>query len=156
MVRLPAGWHLPAGAQPQRGPSPQLRRVDPLPIFAYRGRVTGVPLQPGQAQTVLVAGAGTVTLGPTGTGTVWYPTQVTVSTTTGVFDTSTFQLFLGPSGIPITLVGTLFPGGAGTIALAIPDMTPGQYLIGKWAGGNTGDLASMNVIGTMDALTAAR
>lgn len=95
-----------------------------------------------------------LTVGPTGIGNVWYPTQVTVSTTTGILDGSTFSLYLGPAGVPITLVGTLFPGGGGTLALALPPLTPGQYLIGVWTNGHAGDLASMNVLGTMDALVA--
>jgi hypothetical protein len=157
MVRLPAGWifHPPVGSGPNRGLVRQPNQVQP--IGAFRSKIRGVPLQPGQAQTVIsAAGGGTVTLGPTGLGNIWYPTQVTVSTTSGVNDSSTFNLFLGPAGVPITMVGTLFPGGAGTIALAIPSMSPGQYLIGQWAGGNAGDLAAMNVIGTMDALSAGR
>lgn len=120
------------------------------PAFAGTGAIyfatipaSGTPTAGGTAQ---------VTLGPTGLGNVWYPTQVTVSTSTGPLDTSVFNLYLGPAGIPITLVGTC-NGGAGTIALAIPSMTPGQFLIGVWTGGHAGDLAAMNVIGTMDALS---
>ena len=97
---------------------------------------------------------GQVTIGPQSVGTVWYPVQVTVNTTTGATDTSTFTCYLGPLIQPTTQVGSLpFSGGFGTIALAIPSMTPGQTLIGIWTGGHAGDAATMNVIGSMDALT---
>jgi len=154
MVRIPDGWpafHSPA--QSGRAGRPKLTPIPRQSIFDYSARVTGVPLQPSQAQGIIPgSGSLTVTLGPTGVGNVWYPAQATISTTTGVFDSSTFKLFLGPAGIPIQMVGTLFPGGSGTIALAIPSMSPGQYLIGVWTGAHPGDLASLNIIGAMDAL----
>lgn len=157
MVAFPPGWgnayHRPAQSGPDRGV--WFRPMQRIPIQRYSQRISGVPLQPGQAQTVISAtGGGSVTVGPTGIGNVWYPTQCTISTTTGVLDGSTFSLYQGPSGVPTVLVGTLFPGGAGTIALALPPMSPGQYLIGVWTGGHTGDVAAMNVLGTMDALAA--
>lgn len=93
----------------------------------------------------------TLQVGPQGLGTIWYPIQVTVSTTTGALDTSTALVYLGPLTTPATLVGTVFTGN-GTVALAIPDMTPGQTLIVTWTGGHVGDTAAMNIIGTMDAL----
>lgn len=101
----------------------------------------------------LPAGEGIVTVGPQGLGTIWYPTQVTISTTSGLNDNSTFNVYMGPNGVPNVLVGTLFPGGSGTVPLAVPSMSPGQYLIGIWTGGKAGDICSMNVLGTMDALT---
>jgi hypothetical protein len=117
-----------------------------------------VPLQPAQAQgTINASGIAVLILQPQGTGSVWYPTQVTVSTSSGVNDVSTFQLYIGPGVLLTTvagtqLVGTLFPGGMGTIALAIPYLTPGWGIIGVWMGAKVGDIAAMNVVGTMDAL----
>ena len=94
----------------------------------------------------------TLSVGPQGLGTIWYPAQVTLSTTTGPLDTSTVNVWLGSQGVPVTLVGTIFSGN-GTLGLAIPDMSPGQVLICTWTGGHGGDLAAANIIGTMDALT---
>jgi hypothetical protein len=94
----------------------------------------------------------TLTAGPQGLGTVWYPAQVTLSTTTGSLDTSTALVYLGSQGVPITLVGTVFTGN-GTVALAIPSMSPGQVLIVTWVNGHAGDTAAFNIVGTMDALT---
>jgi hypothetical protein len=94
----------------------------------------------------------TLTAGPQGLGTIWYPAQVTLSTTTGPLDTSQALVYLGAQGVPITLVGTVFTGN-GTVALAIPSMSPGQVLIVTWTNGHPGDTAAFNIVGTMDALT---
>lgn len=166
MVRLPAGWGGQFHRQAARtGPTqawrPGWRGSGARPIGrpslqAYGGRITGVPLTGGQVQGFIPA-SGTLQLsvGPQGAGTVWYPIQITLSTSTGILDGSTAQVWLGSQGVPGTLVGTLFPGGAGTLSLAIPPMTPGQVLIIKWTGAKVGDTAGANVIGTMDALTTA-
>lgn len=124
-----------------------------VPVQAYQGRISKVPLTGGQAQGV-ISGAGKVTLnaGPQGLGTIWYPAQVTLSTTTGPLDSSTALMYLGSQGIPITLVGSVFTGN-GTVALAIPSLSPGQTLIVMWVNGHAGDTAAFNIIGTMDALS---
>ena len=152
MVRLPNGWTFHPSAMSGPAARPKMTPIPRQSIFDFSHKVSGVPLQPSQAQGLISASGGlTLTIGPTGTGNTWYPAQVTVSTTTGVLDGSLFNLFVGPSGIPIQQVGNCL-GGAGTIALAIPPMQPGLYLIGVWSQGHTGDLAAMNVIGVMDAL----
>jgi hypothetical protein len=160
MVRWPAGLH-PQSAK--RGSStlswrPGWRGTGMQPIrrpavTAYTGRITGVPLTGGQVQAK-IPGPGTLTLsvGPQGLGTVWYPAQVTLSTSTGPLDTSTVNVWLGSQGVPVTLVGTIFSGN-GTLGLAIPSMSPGQVLICTWTGAHSGDTAAANIIGTMDALT---
>jgi len=107
----------------------------------------------GGTMTAAVNGAVlTLTAGPQGLGTVWYPAQVTLSTTTGALDTSTALVYLGSQGVPITLVASVFTGN-GTVALAIPSMSPGQVLIVTWSNGHPGDTAAFNMIGSMDALT---
>jgi hypothetical protein len=124
-----------------------------VPVQAYKGKISTVPLTGGQAQGLIsAAGKLTLTKGPVALGTVWYPAQVTLSTTTGPLDSSTALVYLGSQGIPITLVGSVFTGN-GTVALAIPNMTPGQTLIVIWSNGHSGDTAAFNIIGTMDALT---
>ena len=163
MVRFPAGWGRAFHPQASRGPNGLAYRpgwrgsgMQPTvatPIGAYTGKITGVPLTGGQVQAA-VPGSGSLRLsvGPSGLGTVWYPVQVTLSTTTGPLDTSTALVYLGPLISPTTLVGTVYSGN-GTVALAIPDMSPGQTLIISWTGAKSGDTAAANVIGTMDALT---
>lgn len=163
-VRRPRGLH-PQGAR-RGGPVSMLRWmpgwrgtgrlfVPPAPIELYQYRLSQVPLTGGQAQgTVPVSGSVTLQVGPQGLGTVWYPAQVTLSTTTGALDTSTALVYLGPLTTPATLVATVFSGN-GTAALAIPDMTPGQFLVVAWTGATHGDTVSLNIIGTMDALTTS-
>lgn len=99
-----------------------------------------------------VSGQASISVGPQGLGNVWYPAQVTIKTDSGVNDTSTCSIFLGAAATPITLLGTIFPGGIGTLAAAVPPLCPGQALIAQWTGGNPGDVASINVIGTMDSV----
>lgn len=163
MVRFPRGWGAAFHPQASRRGTPQAyrpgwqgsgaRRIEPVPISAYRGRLTGVGLTGGQAQgTISGGGALTMSVGPQGLGTVWYPAQVTLSTTTGPLDTSTALVYLGAQGVPITLVATQYTGN-GVVALAVPPMTPGQVLIVSWSGAHPGDTAALNIIGTMDALT---
>jgi hypothetical protein len=126
--------------------------VPPIPMQAYTKKITGVPLTGGQASGIIPAsGALTLSVGPQGVGTFWYPAQVTLSTTAGPLDTSTANVFLGVGGVPTTNVGSLFPGN-GVLALAVPAMQPGDNLIVEWAGGVVGEVAALNIIGTQDAL----
>jgi hypothetical protein len=96
-----------------------------------------------------------LTVGPQGLGTAWYPAQVTLSTSTGALDSSTALVYLGVGGVPTSLVGQVFSGN-GVLALAVPPMQAGDLLFVTWTSGHIGDIASMNVIGTMDALTTGR
>jgi hypothetical protein len=163
MVRFPRSWKAAFHPQARRGPSGLAYRpgwrgsgmqpITPTPITRYTGRISSIPLTGGQALAIVPAsGAITLSVGPQGLGTVWYPVQVTLSTTTGALDTSTAQVYLGSGNVPNTLVGQVFSGN-GTVALAIPDMTPGQSLVVQWAGAHPGDTAAFNIIGTMDALS---
>lgn len=130
----------------------KLRMNDPIPIGRYTKKITGVPLTGGQASAAIPAGGAlTLQVGPQGLGTMWYPAQVTLSTTAGPLDTSTANVFLGVGGVPTAQVGTLFPGN-GVLALAVPPLQPGDFIIVQWAGGIPGNVAGLNIIGTMDAL----
>jgi hypothetical protein len=156
MPRLP-GYHPSAGTWLAAGNRfRKLRVVPPLPISAYTRRIQGVPLTGGQASGT-IPGSSTLTLsaGPQGLGTTWYPAQVTLSTTTGPLDTSTAAVYLGIGGVPTMLAATVFSGN-GTAAVAIPSMQPGENVIVTWVNGHAGDIASFNVIGTQDALTTGR
>jgi hypothetical protein len=146
IVSSMTGWQVLAAAAPSPG-------------AAYTGTLTPARAWTAAGATFIpgVSGAegnARCTLGPSGLGTVWYPTQVTLSTTTGVragFDNSVANLYLGPVIAPNTLLGTV-SGGNGIVAAALPPIQPGQFLIAVWTGANGGDTASMNVQGTMDAL----
>jgi hypothetical protein len=124
-----------------------------VPVSAYQARLTGLPLTGGQAQGIISAqGAATLRAGPQGLGNVWYPAQATISTTTGAADTSTCAIFLGSIGLATNLVGQSYAGGGDTVALAVPPLVPGYFLIAVWSGGHSGDQCAFNLIGTMDAL----
>jgi hypothetical protein len=135
----------------------------PVTITAAAGDTLAIAVSGTDGTTGSVYGASilsvsqllTLTAGPQGLGTIWYPAQVTLSTTTGALDTSTALVYLGAQGVPITLVGTVFTGN-GTVALAIPSMSPGQVLMVTWANGHAGDVAAFNIVGTMDALTTGQ
>ena len=161
MVRRPRGLHSPAGTnwgsllqwRPGYAGS-GMQRTRQVPIGAYSQRVTGIQLNGGQAQSkVSAAGTATASIGPAGLGTIWYPAQATISTTTGAADNSTCQIYLGAQGVPNLLVGQSYAAGGDTVALAVPAMAVGQLLIAVWSGGNSGDLATINILGTMDALS---
>ena len=62
------------------------------------------------------------------------------------------------------LIGAIVPGPRWASAawslvfvasFALPAMSPGQYLIAVWAGGNPGDVATVNITGTMDSVMPA-
>lgn len=166
MVAIPRSWRAAFHPQAARRGTPAAYRpgwqgtgrqpIVSVPIGKYTSKATGVPLTGGQNQSLIPAGGGlSLTVGPQGLGTVWYPAQVTLSTSTGLaggLDTSTAQVFLGSQGVPIALVGSVF-GGNGTVALAVPSVSPGQVLIVTWANAKAGDTAALNVVGSMDALT---
>jgi hypothetical protein len=156
-VRIPgpAYFHYPAAGRTRNKLlfRPVQGRPPVIPVGRYTQPITGVPLTGGQGQAVVSSGgAATVSVGPQGLGNVWYPASATIQTTSGVNDASTCNLYLGPAGVPVTLLATLYPGGTGTAGLATPPLSPGQYLIAVWSGGNPGDHASLNVVGTMDSI----
>jgi hypothetical protein len=132
-----------------------MQRVRRPEVGAYSQRVTGIPLTGGQPSPgkISAQGTATVSVGPQALGTVWYPASLTLSTTSGTADSSTALVFLGAVGVPNLQVGQSYAAGADTVALAVPPLSPGQLLIVQWSGGNPGDACTVNVVGTMDALT---
>lgn len=152
MPRWPRGLHPYAGGQRAVATPPRLPAS--VGLEQYTGIQRGVPINDGQGQQI-VPGSGTVSviIGPQGLGTVWYPAAVTVSTTTGVLDTSVCQIFAGPAGLntPTTLLGTIPSGGAGVLAAAVPPLPVGWYLTAVWTGAHPGDVAAINVTGSKDA-----
>jgi hypothetical protein len=152
----PAGWVNSAFASNGIGGGYQIVNATGAPLYSGGQGVSGawaavVVALKGVASTANPQSA-LISVGPQGIGNVWYPASCTIQTTSGVNDFSTCQIFLGPAGIPVTLQATIFPGGYGTASLAIPSMTPGQYIIARWTNANPGDLATINVVGTMDSV----
>lgn len=97
------------------------------------------------------AGSATVSVGPQGYGTRWYPAQVSVATQTGALDVSTCAFYInivGPGGF----LGQSYAGGGDQPGLALPEMQPGDLLYAVWAGGHSGDWCQVTVTGQADIL----
>ena len=155
LARWPAGWQPGryAGSGARRGIS---AFRPPVPAMERFRRSITAPLQGGQGQVLASNGAGTVSVGPTGAGVTWYPTQMTISTTTGIqngLDTSIAQIYLGPAGVPVTLLTTVF-GGNGLVGVALPPLQGGQFVITVWSGAHNGDTLAVNIGGSQTALAA--
>jgi hypothetical protein len=147
---------IPAGSwQAARGGLRKLRVPPPVPIERYVRKVAVQIGNNGIAQGVIAAGgAVTVSAGPSGIGTRWYPQQVTLATKTGPNDTSTVTGYLG-SVAPSNIVFTSQSGGGDVVGLGVPEIQPGDLLIAVWAGGTPGDWAQLAVIGQQEILTTA-
>lgn len=155
-------WNLPVPANARRATTHGrggmiVHRARTAPVELYDTFVQ-IPLSGAQATgTFTASGTLTLSVGPTGLGTIWYPASAVISTTTGPTDTSTCSIYVGPQGNPQALQGTLFQnGGAGVVAMAIPSISPGLSVIAVWTGGTNGALATLNVTGTAVVLTRTR
>jgi hypothetical protein len=147
---------IPAGSwQAARTGLRKLRVPPPVPIGAYTRKVAVQIGNNGIAQGVIAAGgAATVSAGPSGIGTRWYPQQVTLATKTGPNDTATATIYLGAVA-PSNIVAQSYSAGGDVIGLAVPEMQPGDLLIAVWSGGTPGDWAQLAVIGQQEILTTA-
>jgi hypothetical protein len=145
---------IPAGSwQAARTGLRKLRIPDPVPISAYTRKVAVQIGNNGVFQGVIAAGGGsTVSAGPSGVGTRWYPQQITLATKTGAADTSTAVIYLGAIA-PSNIVATSQQAGGDVIGLAVPEMQPGDLLIAVWSGGTVGDWTQLAVIGQQEILT---
>jgi hypothetical protein len=149
-------WLMPRPAVPTNRARPGMRptRARSAPVNLYT-RAIQTALTGGQVSGVVPeSGELALSVGPSGLGTVWYPASAVISTTVGPLDPSTCAVYVGPQGNPQALQGTLFAsGGAGTVALAIPQLTPGLFIVAIWTGATPGSVATMNVTGTAQMLT---
>lgn len=133
-------------------PVAPLRRPATVPVGAYSQR-SRTPISGGYGSAVVKAdGSAKVTLGPQAVGTVWYPQQVAIGTTTGANDASTCTLYVGPLALLTQIGSQSYAGGGDSIGLAVPAMFPGYFLVAVWAGAKTGDLAVLTVYGQQDQL----
>lgn len=144
---------IPAQALPNTGGVSY--RIPVMPVERYRPLIR-VPIHgEGTGQAVVNAlGAAVVTVNPQGLGTKWYPVKADISTTSGVNDASTCQLFLGAQSVNTQIGGQSYAGGGDTFGLAGHILAPGDLLIAVWAGGNPGDIATLRVTGTQVVMTA--
>lgn len=165
MVRIPSWW---AGAVRPMASAYQVasggaaaRRITATPIEAYVNTAR-VPIgNYGVAQGLITAGGtGLVAVGPSGVGNTWYPTGVTVATTTSTkngFDASTVTVYQGPPPVGATFIAGLSQvlltinggGGGGVIGGVLVD---GQQIFAVWANANPGDQCTLIVLGDQDVL----
>lgn len=140
-------------SQHKSGPArSQGRRPAAVPIGDYRGSIR-TPLTGGYASGIVPAsGVITLSCGPMGLGTVWYPQAAAIATSTGANDSSTCALYVGPLGLQTLIGGQSYAGGGDTIGLAVPPLWPGYYIWATWTGATKGDLATLTVYGEQDAL----
>jgi hypothetical protein len=108
----------------------------------------------GVAQGIIGAGGGAqVQVGPSGLGTIWYPQQAVLATTTGTEDTSTCVGYLGPpSPVASSILFTSYAGGGDVQGIAVPVLQPGDFITCVWSGGHPGDHATLRVLGALQAL----
>jgi len=125
------------------------------PVAVYRqtaqSQIGGYGVGQGQ---VSAGGAATVQIGPSGLGTLWYPQQAVLSTTSGVNDSSTAIGYLGPAGaVAANILYQSYQGGGDVQGIAVPVLQPGDFITCVWSGGHPGDWATLRIIGTLQALT---
>jgi hypothetical protein len=141
------GIHTPAGATPNTGGRP--RRPEAVPQEGFRPLLR-VPISSGVG-TATVSGSGTATVavGPSGTGTRWYPKKGDINTTTGAADASTCQIFIGPGTVSEDTLGAgqSYLGGGDTFGLSGEMLQPGDFVTAVWSGGQPGDTATLRITG---------
>lgn len=152
-VWRPPGLTRPAQALPVPYASSATWRIPSTPVEFYRPLLR-VPLTDGVGQAVVSGGTATVTVGPQGLGTRWYPVKVDIATSSGPADTSTLQLFLGTTALANLIASTSYTAGGDTFGLSGSIMDPGDYLIGVWSGAHNGDVATLRITGHRIAMVA--
>lgn len=150
-------WH-PAPARPAqhwRAPFTGTAswRIPSTPPERYRPLLR-TPLVGAVGQALVAGGTATVQLGPQGLGCRWYPVQAVITTSSGVNDTSTCQLFMGTTALANLIASTSYLGGGDTFGISGADMQPGDYLIAVWSGANNGDTATLRITGSQVAMVA--
>jgi hypothetical protein len=150
---------IPAWIHPQAARGGKLvmrvaaRPITRVPQQRFARRVSQVPISGGQGMaTVNAQGQATVSVGPQGRGTTWYPAAAFVTTTTGAADNSTVSVYVGAQVQENLQGGQSYAGGGDTVSLAVVSMQPGDYLIAVWSGAVPGAVATLNVTGSQDVL----
>lgn len=144
---------LDAQYQKANKPVRPMRRTMTVAPEAYTHRTT-TPIAAGNAAgTVPVSGIISLTVGPSGLGTVWYPQSAACATSTGAADTSTCAFYVGPLGLQTLIGGQSYAGGGDSVGLAVPPLFPGYFITATWTGAKSGDLATLTIYGQQEALT---
>jgi hypothetical protein len=107
-----------------------------------------VTLNAGVNVTLNSSGAGTVTAGPNMPGVIWTVNMVACYTTTNLSGGTTFYLYTN-SVSPVNLVGGSYSGNLDQNSDLSISLFPGQTIIGVWADGDSGAVATMSYYGSM-------
>lgn len=159
MVRVPSWWRgavtMHAGGLYVPGSSVAARRVDPLPLAAYRHQVDVDLGNDGIAPQATFSGAGTATaqIGPNGWGVSWALDQASLSTSVGALDPAQVTLFVGPLAIPFYQVVSGLAGGGSQFGLGGVGLAQGWFVFAEWSGGTPGAFAYLRLTGVKTALT---
>lgn len=100
------------------------------------------------------SGMSTVSIGPSGYGSRWYPNQVSIATQSGANDNSTCAIYLNAIA-PGAQLAQSYAGGGDTLGLAVPMMQPGDLLYAVWSGGTSGNWTQMIITGNASVLCNA-
>lgn len=146
---------LQAYYQKARKPVRPVLRPASIPQEMYTGKQRTLITGGYQSVRVAANGTATVTVGPQGVGTVWYPQQWAIATTTGATDAATCTIYHGPIGLQTLVIGQSYAGGGDSGGMAVPPMFPGYFVVAVWSGATSGDLASLTVYGQQDALVTS-
>lgn len=143
-------------AQYQRATKPLTKLTRPMsvPQELYQGKRRTLLTGGYGSSLVPASGIVTVKVGPQGVGTIWYPQQWAIATTTGANDAATCTIYHGPLAAQTLVIGQSYAGGGDSGGMAVPPMYPGYFVVAVWTGATQGDLASLSVYGQMDALVA--
>lgn len=129
-----------------------VRRPRALPIEAYvRPRRVQIGADGVRGGVISAQGTATVSVGPQGYGTRWYPNQVGLATASGAADASTATIYLNVIG-PGGFLAQSYAAGGDQPGIAVPEMQAGDLLYVVWSGGKSGDWCQATVIGPMDVL----
>src|SRR5215472_9468362 len=127
-ARYPPWWPprtVQAGGWPTSRMRLQPMRRPPSPsVLHYQVQASSQIGGYGVGQSLVSgAGAATVQVGPSGLGTLWYPQQAVLSTTTGVNDSSTAIAYLGPVGaVPASILFQSLSAGNDVQGIAVPQL----------------------------------
>lgn len=98
------------------------------------------------------SGNGTVNVGPLTAREVWHPTSASVRVNTGATNEAQCSVFVGQFATQENFRDLTFTGSAGdsTDKVSGKPVKKGDYVWAVWTGGDPGQRACLNVIGTKD------
>ena len=107
------------------------------------------PLGTISASVTLVGGGGTASLGPTRVREHWQLSSASVAANQNPTNQAQCKLYVGSSVGTATFVSQTVTGSSGdTCGLGGIDIQSGQRVWAVWSGGDSGQVATLSIIGT--------